>query len=150
MMAEYTEAVEVADIARDLIKEYHPALGVANIVYLFRDKAPKHKGKITLGAARRTNPIEKALTGYDFVIWVAEDEWSEMDMKKRRALVDHELSHCGLDENGNWTTYDHDFTGFNAVLQRHGYWSGDLKRMKKSIEQLSLFGDNKPKLEVVK
>jgi len=148
-MAEYTEAIEVADIARNLIREYHPALGEAKIIYLFRDKAPKHKGKVTLGAARRTSPVEKTLTGYDFVIWIAKDEWSDMDIKKRRALVDHELSHCGLDENGNWTIYEHDFAGFNAVLKRHGYWKSDLRQMKKSMEQLSLFTD-KPKLEVVR
>lgn len=148
-MAEYCAAIEVADISRDLIEKYHPALGQAEIVYLFRDKAPKRNGKITLGSTRRTSPIEKTLTGFDFIIWIAEDEWGKMDAKKRRALVDHELSHCGLDENGNWTTYDHDFTGFNAVLRRHGYWSGDLRRMKKNMEQLSLFDENPP-LEVVK
>jgi hypothetical protein len=149
IMTEYYKAIEVADIARELIKKYHSALGSANIVFLFRDKAPKSKGNLTLGAARRTNPVEKTLTGYDFIIWIAEDEWSDLDMKERKALVDHELSHCGLDENGNWTTLEHDFTGFNAVLRRYGYWSGDLKRMKKSIEQMSLF-DEEPKLEAVK
>jgi len=148
MMAEYYESVEVADIARELINDYHQGLKEAKIVFLFRDKAPKYRERVTLGAARRTNPIESTLIGYDFVIWIGEDEWNGMDKKTKRALVDHELSHCGLDEKGNWTTYDHDFTGFNAVLARHGYWSGDLKLMKKSMQQLNLF--EKPKLERVK
>jgi hypothetical protein len=148
-MTEYYKAIEVADIARELIKKYHSALGEAKIVYLFRDKAPKSKGKVVWGTTKKTSPIEKALTGYDFVIWVSEDIWVGIDANKKHALVDHELSHCGLDENGNWTTLEHDFTGFNAVLRRYGYWSGDLKRMKKSIEQMSLF-DEEPKLEAVK
>ena len=149
-MAEYCEAVEVADAARELIREHHTALGEADIVYLFRDKAPKLKGKLTLGKAKKTSPIELTLTSYDFVIWVAEDKWNGMDWKTRKALVDHELSHCGLDENGKWTTYEHDFTGFNAVMKRHGYWSGDLKQMKKNMKQMSLFESNKPKLEVIR
>ena len=150
IMAEYCEVVEVADIARELIREHHTTLGEADIVYLFRDKAPKSKGKFTLGKAKKTSPIELTLSGYDFVIWVAEDKWNEMDWKQRRALVDHELSHCGLDEDGHWTTYEHDFTGFNSVLKRHGYWSNDLKQMKKNIQQMSLFEGNRPKLEVIR
>jgi len=34
-MPNYCEAVEVAGIARELIRNYHPALGEAKIVYLF-------------------------------------------------------------------------------------------------------------------
>jgi hypothetical protein len=146
-MPNYCEAVEVAGIARELIRNYHPALGEAKIVYLFRDKAPESKGKITRGTAKKTNPIEQALTGYDYIIWIAEDVWGEIGQKEKEALVDHELSHCGLDENGKWTIYEHDFEGFNAVLKRHGYWKGELKQMKRTMEQLSLF-EKKP-LKVV-
>src|SRR5690554_4103291 len=99
-MPDYREAVEVADIARDLIRNYHGGLADAKIIYLFRDKAPKSKGKVTLGAAKKASGIEDVLSGADFIIWIAEDEWLRMDMRKRRALVDHELSHCGMDENG--------------------------------------------------
>jgi hypothetical protein len=147
-MTEYYKAIEVADIARELIKDYHPALGEAKIVYLFRDKAPKSKGKVVWGTTKKTSPIEKALTGYDFVIWVSEDIWVEIDANKKHALVDHELSHCGLDENGNWIIYSHDFEGFNAVLQRYGFWQDDLINLRRNLIQMKLLFD-KPHLKAV-
>ena len=63
------------------------------------------------------------------------------DMKK--ALIDHELSHCILDDNDNWKIVGHDFDGFNSVVKRHGFWTHRLQRFKKTMTQMSLFEEDK-------
>lgn len=56
-MAQYTQAPEVEDIANKLIEKYHNHLQGFKIIYLFRDKAMKSKGKEVYGKASKVQSI---------------------------------------------------------------------------------------------
>ncbi|MFW6328198.1 MAG: putative metallopeptidase [Bacteroidota bacterium] len=148
-MPEYEEAAEVREIAQKLINSCHSHLVNAKIKYLYRDPAPRSKGKIVMGRATKVSGKYKAVSGYDFIIEISKIHFVNMDQEKKLALVDHELSHCWM-EDGKCTTIAHDFEGFNSVLKRHGFWAGDLEVMGKTAKQLELpFDNEKPDLQVM-
>jgi hypothetical protein len=149
-VAKYKPAPEVKEIAEKLIDSHHGHLREAKIKYLFRDKALKSKGKIELGKATKVSGKYNAVTGADFLIEIAEPHFWDMEHKQQVALIDHELSHCWIDLEGNRKIMPHDFEGFNGVLKRHGFWMGDLEVMGKTAKQLELpFDEEKPDLQVV-
>lgn len=149
-MPEYQYAEEVEKIAQEIIKEYHRHLKNAHIYYMFRNPASKSGGQVVLGSASKVTGKYKSMTGYDFVIEISESHFEEMNIDKKKALIDHELSHCYIDLEGNIKTINHDFEGFNGVLRRHGFWAGDLEAMGETAQQLKLpFDNKKPELEVV-
>lgn len=127
---------EVIDLAEKLIEKHHPKLRSARIGILFRSEAPIRNGKLTLGKASKVTPRWKPLLEepLDFVIWLAADVWlDELDSRQRKALLDHELCHCTLGDNG-WTTRPHDIEEFNEILERYGPWRDDLRRTVKAID----------------
>jgi predicted metallopeptidase len=149
-MPEYKYAEEVEEIAQKLIKEYHQHLRDAHMCYFFRKPAAKSAGQVVPGRASKVSGKYKAMTGYDFVIEISESHFNEMNENKKKALIDHELSHCYIDLEGNIKTINHDFEGFNGVLRRHGFWAGDLEAMGETAQQLKLpFENKRPELEVV-
>jgi predicted metallopeptidase len=149
-MAQYTLAPAVKDIANKLIEKYHNHLQGFKIIYLFRDKSMKSKGKEVYGKASKVQSKYQAITGATFVIEIAEPAFASMDHKHQVALIDHELMHCFIDENEQPTILSHDFEGFNKELKRHGFWASDLQIMEKQLEQMQLsFDEKKPDLKVV-
>jgi predicted metallopeptidase len=149
-MPEYEEATEVRSIANDLINKYHSNLRQAAIKYLYRDPAPRSGGKTVLGRATKVSGKYKAVSGFDFIIEISKLHFENMDQDKKKALIDHELSHCYIDLEGKIKTISHDFEGFNSVLKRHGFWEADLELMGETAQQLELpFDNERPNLEVV-
>jgi putative metallopeptidase len=82
----YREAHEVAEIARDLIYDFHPHLGSARIRYIFRNEIAEDPGKLVYGKARKIGGLNAWLAtedrGYEeeepepfFVIEIAEPIW---------------------------------------------------------------------------
>lgn len=156
-MTDYRAAPAVKAIATHLIDEYHRDLADVRIEYVFRDKASKSKGKVTLGSARRVSGLNAWLAGDRdevsgedfFVIEVAEDEWAELSDEQRIALVDHELHHCVYDTNDfgepALSIAPHDVEEFAAVIRRHGLWKPDVEHFGRVIldqgEQLKLVED---------
>lgn len=70
-----------------------------------------------------------------FVIEIASDMWGTDDElgnrfglsdAQRVALVDHELCHCTVNEDGVPTLLHHDVEEFGQVVERHGLWKPDL------------------------
>lgn len=159
-MTEYSTAHAVREIAEELIPAHHSHLIEfgARIEYVWRDEAAKSKGKIVLGKARRISGLNAFLAREDrsvegegvqdfFVVEIAEDTWADLTPAQRRALVDHELSHCGVDwgEAGDLETRlvlrAHDCEEFCSVVRRHGLWKPDLAalvRFGAEAEQLEL------------
>ena len=85
---------DVVEMAEELIR--HPHLLKARISYLFRDREwTGSGGKVILGKAAARDEIDKLLSknSEDFIILIARPTWDDMDEEKRRALLDHELSH---------------------------------------------------------
>ena len=65
------------------------------------------------------------------------------------ALVDHELCHLLLDDEGRVTSRAQDDEEFAAVIKRHGLWNRDLVTFRENCGQLNLFagpptGDARP------
>ena len=105
MGVEYTKAPEVEVLANAMIESFHEHLKKANISYVYVDQA-RHMsdGRTILGQAAKRNKLDKLLSERkeDFVVIISKDRWEKMTEEERRALVDHELCHCGImvDANG--------------------------------------------------
>jgi hypothetical protein len=127
-MTEWSEASEdVVRVGREMVAKYHPDLEEANIGFLFRDTAQKSGDVAVWGKASKVPARLKPLLDYDFIIWIAEDLWEgELSEQQREALVDHELCHCGFDDNGNPKMVHHDIEEFKCVVERHGIWTNEL------------------------
>lgn len=148
MAAEYREITENEEprvIARELIQAYHGHLVEARIAYLWREGKWASKGVTTLGKAYKLSGHNEYLSEKDFVVVLNHDVWKGMSPDQRRALVDHELTHCGCaeDSEGNrtWCISLHDLEEFVQIVRRHGLWHPEGPRFKQAIreyEQLPL------------
>ena len=138
-MAEYqwNEAAEL--LATEIIALHHPRLERVKIAYLFKIKPealhppkfprPLRNGrKLKLAKCARVSAKWQALMeeGYEFVIEFDAALWEGLDLDQRRALVDHELCHAGVDADGYYLR-QHDVEEFRDVIQRHGFWKDDIK-----------------------
>ena len=152
-MTEYTTATEAADIAKQLILEHHNHLSGVEILYVLRYPTQKSKGQLVLGSARKAPALVRHCCAEppEFIVELAGDEWQAMGHRTRIALVDHELSHCKVDEDGNASVVGHDFEDFAEIVERHGAWSEGLE-MAQTVLQGDLFDGEtgEVKLEVVK
>lgn len=167
---EMSVANEVRVIAQELIREHHTHLHTAEMLYVFTKQRRKRCGRIRVGSAARMNAVQRFLAsgldsverGPDFMILVDSNEWSNLKAGQRKALVDHELSHCALfvkdvEEEGppKWRRFDaefdaydeakyeyrwglrgHDIEEFAGVLRRHGFWKADPQE--RQFEQIAL------------
>ena len=135
-MADYIPNDEAAQIAADLITQYHPRLTGLKIAHLLRlmpvpkkqTKQPRQGKKITLAKASKVSPKTNALAENDFkfVIEYGSLYWDKMDGSMKRALVDHELGHCGNDADGVYLI-NHDIEDFRFMIERHGTWKSDVE-----------------------
>lgn len=137
-MSEWTEAPrEVLRMAEELIREFHNHLGDANIAILMKtDENPKHVSQYkTWAQASKIPPKFKTLLDFDFLIWIQEEIWVKLNEDGRKALLDHELCHCGYDLNEVPVMRHHDFEEFSAVIQRHGLWRKSLVKMGEAVNE---------------
>src|SRR3990167_10168923 len=135
-MADYIPNDEAAQIAADLIKQYHPRLTGLKIAHLLRlmpvpkkqTKQPRQGKKIVLAKTAKVSPKTNALAENDFkfVIEYGSLYWDKMDGSMKRALVDHELGHCGNDADGVYLI-NHDIEDFRFMIERHGTWKSDVE-----------------------
>lgn len=123
---------DVIEMAQDLINQHHKHLRNARIGFLFREEAPISNGKYTLGKTQKVTDRLKVFMDYDFIIWLAEDKWSELDKPRKLALLDHELCHCLFDGLTAGMRH-HDVEEFVEIIDRHGFWTTDLFR----VEQIA-------------
>lgn len=159
-MTLYRPAPAVERIANELIPKHHDHLAAVEIRYLFVDPPAKSKGSVVWGKASIVTGREAYLLalhhfsddtryvardGADyamFVIEIAELIWDHLEDQGRRALVDHELSHCWAGENDKGefklSTRGHDVEEFHAVVERHGMWRKEIKDFADTVEQLTL------------
>ncbi len=115
-------------LAKEIIAAYHPHLNHARIAIVFRDgDAPTSNGKETLGQTSLVTSKMQVIAKerFDFLIWLAGDWWHEATDSQRRALLDHELCHCG-GEPYAWKLRGHDVQEFACILDRHGPWYREL------------------------
>lgn len=151
----YWKADEVADIAKKLVKEFHPHLAGEPILYIFRSEHAESNGKIEFAKAKRVSglnaylanredleelngagdgPSEKSEAPPILLIEVAYDVWTQLSPAQREALIDHELCHFGKDGMKG-----HDVEEFRAVIDRHGLWRPEIEMFAQTIAQQKLF-----------
>jgi len=107
MKIRYSMAPErVIDIANEIIRQYHNELKKEKIAYVIKNDTWLKDGKEILGNAKKCSEKETLLTGYTFIITINAKLLSA-DENLLRAVIDHELSHCGIDidENGERQRY---------------------------------------------
>lgn len=134
-------------LAVPLIRDHHPHLGEARILYLTTTQSRKRLDKVTLATAQRLAPLlrylssgeeEDASAGYDFVVLISALDWEGASDRQKTALVDHELCHCKKNVRGRWCLVGHDLEEFHAVVERHGLWKRDVKTFVQTVRQLPL------------
>lgn len=119
-------------IGGEVIPKFHTDIASAKVCYLFRSKAGKNGSKVTLATASKVSGRLKALVGYDFIVEVAYDEWQNLNDMQRHALIDHELCHCGGEEDEQtgdmkWFLAPHDLEEFTDIVKRYGLWKSDIQ-----------------------
>jgi predicted metallopeptidase len=117
---------DMIDIAEQIVTKHHQRLDGVNIAILTQEKASKSKGRTVYGTAS-TIPAKMIplLAGdYHFVIVIAMDQWAALSDAQKRALMDHEICHCTLTENGP-AIRGHDYEEFAEIIARHGFWRED-------------------------
>ncbi|MCU1356411.1 MAG: hypothetical protein JWM89_1829 [Acidimicrobiales bacterium] len=91
-------------------------------------------GEILSSTAESSKPVEPPPF---FVIEIALDTWGidvedegrwGLSDEQRVALVDHELHHCQVDEDGRPYMRPHDIEEFDEILARYGPWKSDVRR----------------------
>jgi hypothetical protein len=159
MPQKYWPAPEVEDVANDLIHDFHSHLASEHLVYIFLDEAPVSKGRVQMGRAKIATGLNAWLATEKldrepepapfFIVEIAKKYWDVMTAAQRRALVDHELHHCWVDEEGKLSVQPHDVEEFNSVIARHGLWWQDVQTFAETVmeaKQRGLF-DNEAKRE---
>jgi hypothetical protein len=145
-MPKFTEAYDAAEIARQLIPNFHKHLENALVKYLFTygkwtaDAEPFGKAKVLTAA-------ERFLCNLHIIIQIPHDVWERIEDKCKIAAVDHMLSHIYLKEYADdgapiFGYQEHSLQDFEGTISRHGYWRSGLKGLKEALEgseQLSLF-----------
>jgi predicted metallopeptidase len=159
-MASYARAPQIAEIASDLIEKVddHKPLAGVPIFYVWRDTASKSKGRLVLAKARKVSGLNAFLSNITaglpdvdandsmFVVEVAADTWGRLTHDQQVALVDHELCHLQVDEDGDGrpvlSLRGHDLEEFAAIVERHGLWASDVAAFGSAVaEQLALAVD---------
>lgn len=144
MGVEWEEAdQELIKIAERLIDEHHPHLKDANIGFMYRDKAAKSGDMFIYGKAKKVSASDQVFLDFDFIIWIAKEDFERFTPEMREAIVDHELCHCS-GTYGNWKMRHHDVQEFIEVVTRHGLWNSTLDYLNRAIDgakQNPLFSD---------
>lgn len=153
MLGDYEMASKkIVDIANEIIEKYHPELKDEKVAYIIRYSTWTKNGKQVLGSAKKCSEKETLLTGYNFIITLS-NLVLNMPSNTIKAIIDHELSHCGVDEDdyGEKKRYiiGHDLEDFAHIIKRHGLYSEDAKYFMEQTKQISFF-DNDKTLRAVK
>ncbi len=139
----YQRASRVQEKAEELIADYHPHLEAAKIAYLFRTGPWKSRNQTVPGKAAIAQQMWQFLSGIHLVLIINQLVWQNLTNNRRRALLDHQLSHFTepkTDKAGilKWGTREPDLKEFSQVIKRHGICIGDPQPLKELSGQMNL------------
>lgn len=132
----------------ELVPNFHAEIADANIALAWMNGVKADRdGHVLWGRAKKVGPLERQFHENDFVICLNKIVWNTLPLIARRALIDHELSHCGseTDEKTGEVTYvtkRHDVEEFVPIVRRYGLWKEDVKALVNAAlkrEQAGLF-----------
>lgn len=137
---QYDKAETVEELANRLIAKYHSHLASCKIAYLYKNKDMKAKGKVKVATAEKCSPKVKALTDYDFLIVVSYAAYNSLTDKQKRAVIDHELEHCWVEEDEEtselkFSILSHDVEEFGSIIRRHGLYFSDLEKLGRIVKE---------------
>lgn len=134
-----------------LVKKLHLHLRDYRILYLFREKI-KSRDRIVLGKASKADPKLAFFTDATFVMEINHECWWGSPADAKVALIDHELSHFGIDidDDGEKAPIllHHDIEEFARIIERWGLWKNDVRRLAEVIQlglALEVSGEPKKK-----
>lgn len=145
---DYILAPNIENIGNGLIDQYDELahLKRATIVYVWKRKGGKSKGKLRYGACQHPTGLLAFFGSCDFVVALSADHCRDADLDGRQieALTYHELRHAGyeIDEQTGeiaWTVVGHDWEGFRGEIDRYGLWEPELARLGETFKQSGLF-----------
>ena len=121
---------EIARMAEQIREKHHEHLEGAKIAYVIVPGSPKTKGKTVLGKCREITGIISLVTDADFIIQIPWLTWQGLTDTQRIAVLDHELSHYGADEDTEtgavtYCVLPHDVEEFKDIIARHGFYTED-------------------------
>lgn len=130
---------------RRLIDAHHPHLRQARLRVQVRQSVPTIQFA-TSWAEVDTPNNEAEAAEFDFSLWFALDAWETLDDWQRDALTEHELYHCGFDDEGKPVLVPHSIEEFNGVLARYGLWWPDSRETRAVIDMLAQTGERIDKM----
>lgn len=119
------EADQPRAMADVLIPAFHPEIQNAKIAYLFVQTMGSRNRTVAAKTALLSRKV-KFLSEFDFCITFNWTIWKGLNPAQRAALVDHELEHCGVADDGRYISLSHDLEEFNAIVRRWGLWQEGL------------------------
>lgn len=136
----FIPAPDVEEVAKELIRQYHPHLLNATISYVFRDGSWNKNERPVMGDVKLMSPYLNMLTGFDFGVIVNYRLWLSLSVKERKqAIVDHLLSFCYFteDKNGDlkWKKISPSIHEFPEIVARHGAYNADLEDLTVSMNE---------------
>jgi len=140
------EVTEPWALMEEIKLAHHSHLADARITLAWRlGWRADANGILCLGKCRKRGDLDRELDSFDFVIMLNQEAWQGLNIKEKRALIDHELCHAQIviDSDGNPKLDDrdrlvcrirkHDCEEFKIVVERHGVWTSDLAALAQAI-----------------
>ncbi|MFN7929860.1 MAG: putative metallopeptidase [Blastocatellia bacterium] len=150
----WSDAPPVRDVANKIINQRHSHLGSVEMRYFFFSKEIKSGDEQIWGRARKVTGLNAVLVHPNedtdkqfFTIEIWRTIWDRLTPEHREALVDHELHHCWVDDNGKLQILKHDLEEFANVVRRYGPWRSNIQIFLDAANgkgQGSLFDEEKP------
>jgi len=131
----------VEDLANELISNYHPHLANCGIAYLFKNKGITLKGMPAVATAEKCSPKVHALCDKHFVVTICYEDWNNCTDQQKKAILDHELSHCWITEAEDtgdtmYKILPHDFEDFGEIIRRYGAYSHSIEKLKHVMDSI--------------
>jgi predicted metallopeptidase len=137
---EIVEAPEVEKIGDEVIQDKGLALDDIEIAYI---KVYPNLSKTKVATCRVANHREHFFTdGADYIISVSGDIWDNLDDKRKRILIWHELEHIHFEYSEtrgeyNFKTRNHDVEDFQNIIEKHGVdWFDEMKEIVASFHDM--------------
>jgi hypothetical protein len=148
---------EVGEVAAKLIEKHHRRLTEAGvtITYLFASSdnggpALKHNGYPAGAIVRKTTLKDRVAGLSDAIIYVDARGWAEWPIKRKEAVLDHELHHLEVkkDKEGRiekddavrpklmFRKHDIQIGGFAEIIERHGEHAVEAEQVYKASEHV--------------
>ncbi len=150
-MVDYVENREAVHIAEEIIPEFHPHLVGVHIAHISKVKPPSKARKeprvgkkvVMAKTAKVSEKMRRLMeinwniapTPPYFMIEYDDAIWQQLDDKKKRALVDHELAHAGNDADGVYLI-PHSIEEFSDIIFRNGIWKADVAEFADTVYEV--------------